>query len=113
MAVRIGIELSPAACRLVELDGKLLQRGVEPDTRVRSFAVVPRDDAGIEALLRPYRRRAAAVVVWGVDTDHRQVVVNDGPYERMRSEALKAAHDAGVETRGRLADIAPASSRVA
>jgi hypothetical protein len=112
MAVRIGIELSPAACRLVELDGKPLERGVEPKTRVHSFAVLPRTGPELEAKLRSFRRRAAAVVIWGVGSDHRQVVVNNGPYDRMRREALEAARDAGVDTQGRMADIAPAGTRV-
>lgn len=104
--------MSPAACRLVELDGKPLERGVEPDTRVAAFAVLPRTGPELEAKLRSLRGRVASVVIWGAGADHRQVVVNNGAYDRMRREAVKAARDAGVETDGRMADIAPAATRV-
>ena len=104
--------MSPAACRLVELDGAPLQRGVEPGTRVHAFGVLPRTGPEFEAKLRSLRGRQAAVVLWGVGSDHRQVVVNNGSYDRMRREAVRSARDAGVDTVGRTADIAPAATLV-
>jgi hypothetical protein len=112
MGIRIGIELSPSACRLVELDGPPLKSGVEPATRVHGFGILPRTGPEFEAELRALRGRPAAVVLWGVGSDHRQVVVSHGSYDRMRREALLAARDAGVDTLGRTADIAPAATRI-
>ena len=52
------------------------------------------------------------MVVWGVRSEHRQVVVANGSYEKMRAEALAAARVSGAQTRGTLADIASASTAI-
>ena len=108
MFTRIGIELSPTACRVVELESGPASRR---ETRVRSFAVLPPSGPLTVAALRSFRRRRAAVVVWGASSEHRQVVVRPGSYETMRGEAMAALAAAGVATRGMLVDIAPALSR--
>src|SRR5215472_5889496 len=107
MAARLGIELSDAACRLVEVDGRL-----RPDTpgsapRVRSFAVLPPSGPDTNAMLGSLKGRDAAVVVWGPSSDHRQVVVTNGSYEAMRREAVAALAGVGTNTASVLADIAP------
>ena len=109
MATRIGIELSPDACRIAEIDlaPAWARRGAE--TRVRSFAILPPSGPETEAKLRSLRNRRAAVVVWNAASDHRQVMVSPGSYESMRAEAIGALDAAGVETRGVFVDIAPAT----
>ena len=57
MATRVGIELSPAACRIVEIDAGLAWRGAQGDTRVRSFAVLPPSGPELRAKLASLRRR--------------------------------------------------------
>jgi hypothetical protein len=109
MATRLGIELSPAACRIVEVDAGLAWRRHARDTRVRSFAVFPPSGPETRAKLVSLRKRHAAVVVWNGPSDHRQVVVTGGSYESMRAEALGALAAAGLNTGGVWADIAPAS----
>lgn len=106
MAMRIGIELSRLACRIVELDGDI------PETRVRSFAVLPANGAEMAAKLASLRGREVAVVIWGVGSDHRQVIVGEGGYEAMRAEAIASAREAGVQTEGMAADIAPEGAAV-
>jgi hypothetical protein len=106
---RVGIELSPTACRIVELEG-LPWRRSRGDTRVRSFAVLPPSGPETRARLESLRRQRAAVVVWGGRTEHRQVMVNAGSYESMRAEALAALSAAGAQINGAWADIAFASS---
>jgi hypothetical protein len=111
MPVRLGIELSPVACRIVELD---VSRGFGldgSDTRVRSFARMPRDSVATRLRLSKLRRQPAGVVVWGVQADHRQVVVRHGSLRAMQHEAVAALRNAGVETRGKVADIAPVSRK--
>ena len=49
-------------------------------------------------------------VVWGGRSEHRQVMVIDGPYESMRAEAMASLSTAGLQTRGVWADIAPAAA---
>lgn len=106
MATRLGIELSPAACRLVEIDARAgLRKDVE--SRVRSFAVLPPSGPETDALLATLKGRVASVVTWSASSDHRQVVVTEARYETMRAEALQALGTAGVRTHGVLADIAP------
>ena len=109
MATRVGIELSPAACRIIEIEGGLPWVRRAPETRVLSFEILP--PAGPETLakLKALRKRSVAAVVWGVPTDHRQVIVSNRSYETMRREALAALAAAGIDTRGVLADIAPVS----
>jgi hypothetical protein len=95
--MRLGIELSAAACRLVELDGR----------RVRSFAVLPPSGSETDAMFASLKGREAAVVVWRTPAEHRQVVVTAGSYESMRREAIAALTSVGVKTNASLADIAP------
>ena len=110
MATRVGIELSPTACRLVEIEGDLPWRRSQGDTRVRSFAVLPPSGPETRAKLESLRRREAAVVVWGGRSEHRQVMVTAGSYESMRAEAIASLAAAGLTTDGVWADIAPASA---
>ena len=107
MGTRVGIELSPLACRLIELEGHPGARGEVPFTRVRSFAVLPRSGPETDRRLASIGRRPVAVVVWGARSDHRQVVVSKGSYETMRAEAIASVGAAGIETSGAVADIAP------
>jgi len=65
MATRVGIELSPVACRIVEVDGGLPWRRNQGETRVRSFSVLPPSGPETRAKLESLRRKQAAVVVWG------------------------------------------------
>lgn len=108
MANHVGIELSPTAWRIVEVDRGAPWRRRPSVTRVRSFAVLPAGGPETEARLASLRRAAAAVVVWGLPSDHRQVMVTEGSYERMRDEALTTLAGVGIETRGVLADIVTA-----
>jgi hypothetical protein len=111
MGTRVGIELSPTACRIVEVDGGLPWRQRTPrDTRVRSFAVLPPSGPETQARLNALRKRPAAVVVWGGQSEHRQVMVTAGSYESMREEALASLSAVGLQTSGMWADIAPASA---
>ena len=112
MPVRLGIELSPRACRIVELDASHGFGRHGADTRVRSFARLPR--AGVETHLKlaSFRGRPAAVVAWGLHSEHRQAVVTQGSFHRMRREAVVATRSAGVDTRGMVADMSPVSRRV-
>jgi hypothetical protein len=112
VATRIGIELSPVACRLVELDGLDVVPGRPPATRVRSYSILPPSGPETLAQFASIGRRPVSVVVWGVRSDHRQVVVSNGSYEKMRAEALASARAAGVDPRGTFADIAPASTAI-
>ena len=109
MATHVGIELSPAACRIVEVDGggPSWRRG--GDLRVRSFAVLPPSGADTRAKLKSLRRREASVIVWGGRSEHRQVMVTAGSYESMRAEALESLSSAGLTTGGVWADITPAT----
>jgi len=102
---RIGIEISPAACRVVQIDRP--GPAEDAETIVRAFTRTPGPD---EVTLAPYRRQPVAVVMWGLHGDHRQAVVTVGSYQRMRREAVNAARQAGVDTRQMLADIAPADT---
>jgi hypothetical protein len=106
MGIRVGIELSPTACRIVELEasGTWLRR--PGDTRVRSSAVLPASGSEMQSKLAELRHRRAAVVVWGGRTEHRRVVVTAGSYESMRAEAMAALSATGVSKQGMWADIA-------
>lgn len=105
---RVGIELSPLACRIVEIDGRRSRGGRAPETRVISYAVLPAGGADMFERLAALRRRDAAVVVWGMRTAEHRADVSPGRYDRMRAEALASARDAGMSTDGMFADIAPA-----
>jgi len=113
MPTRVGIELTPVACRIVEIEAGPMWRRHVADTRVRSFARFPLTSPRMRAKLASLRGRQAAVVAWGLPSDHRQVVVTNGPNDRMRLEALAALRAASVDTRGMLGDILPAASPVA
>src|SRR2546430_5417642 len=112
MTTHLGIELSPGACRIVEIDARSSpwtpRRGA---TRVRSFAVLPASGADTDAKLASLGGKPAAVIVWNAPSEHRQVVITGGSYEAMRAEALASLASVGLQTRGVLADIAPAGGR--
>jgi hypothetical protein len=110
LATRVGIELSPAACRIIEIEGGPPWVRSTPGTRVVSFEVLTPSELDSHASLRALRKRPVSVVVWGVPNDHRQVVVTNKSYDAMRCEALTALASAGIETRGVLADVAPTTS---
>jgi len=107
MATRLGIELSPAACRIVEIEGGSAFRRRQRDTRVVSFSVLPPSGPETQAKLASLRERSAAVIVWGATSEHRQVMVTGGSHESMRAEAIDALTAAGLQTHGLLVDIAP------
>src|SRR5712691_5717182 len=107
MTARVGIELAPSACRIVEIDGQSVWARRASETRVRSFAVLPPSGLETRAKLQSLRRRTAVVVVWNAPSEHRQVVVTGGSYESMRAEALAALAAAGLQTHGVVADIVP------
>ncbi len=111
MATRVGIDLSPASCRVVEIDAAPAWRRHKGETRVRSFAVLPPSGPETRSKLESLRKRHAAVVVWDGPSDHRQVMVTSGSYESMRAEAFDALAAAGLQTRGVWADISPAWGR--
>jgi len=111
MTTHLGIELSPGACRIVEIDARPPWTPRRAATRVRSFAVLPASGADTDAKLASLRGKPASVIVWNAPSEHRQVVVTGGSYEAMRAEALNSLASAGLATRGVLADIAPAGGR--
>ncbi len=102
MPSRTAIEISPAACRIVQIDRP--GKSEDADTIVRTFTRAPGPD---EAALAPYRGQHVALVMWGLRGDHRQAVVTVRSYSRMRREAVSATRQAGVDTRQMLADIMP------
>ena len=105
MPVRLGVELSSVACRVVEIDsGPRVGHGTSA-TQVRSFARLAREGTDARQPLARFRGMQAAAVVWGLHADHRQVVVEQRSFGRMRREAVAAMQRAGAETRGRVADI--------
>src|SRR5205085_11642401 len=102
---RLGIELTEPAWRIVELQGRRSWRPERPDSVVRSCVNVR---AGDRARLAAFRGRSASVVVWGVPSRHRQVMVACGSYEHMRDEATATLAAAGIDMKGVWSDIAPA-----
>ena len=112
MSARIGIELAPSVCRIVELDAPLSRaRHGTPLPRVQSFATLLRSDRATAEAFGALRRRHARVVVWDVPGGHRRVIVADGAYDRMRAEALTSVvRGSGLPVRATLSDIAPAAS---
>ena len=110
MPARIGIELAPSACRIVELDAPLRHARHAASPRVRSFSVFSRSDRALIEAFGALRRRHARVVVWDVPGGHRQVIVAHGPYQRMRVEARGALRRVGVPVGTLLSDIAPGAS---
>ena len=126
MRTRIGIELSPADCRIVEIEppagarqpfltalGAAGRTGSRAgtNTRICSYSVSPRASGEARTQLARLRGREAAVVAWGLRGDHRQAVVTADRYDAMRQEALNSLRFAGIDTRGVLSDIAPAGPR--
>lgn len=109
MATRIGIELSPVDCRIVEIETS--GRGTAAETSVRSLSVSPVASGETRTQLARLRGREVAVVAWGLRGDHRQTIVNAGRYEAMRREAISSLKSAGIDMRGVLTDIAPAGPR--
>src|SRR5437763_1197597 len=109
---RIGVELSPVACRIVELAGPTLDPARPQATRVRSYSVLPPSGPETDRRLALLAGRSVAVVVWGAQSDHRQLVVSNGAYETMRAEALASARAEGVDTSGTIADIATAATAI-
>lgn len=109
MSTRIGIELSPIDCRIVEIEP--MRGTADSITCIRSFSISPRANGETQVKLARLRGRQAAVVVWGLRNDHRQAVVNAGRYDAMRKEAIDSLRSAGIDTRGVLTDIAPAGPR--
>jgi hypothetical protein len=106
---RIGIELTPVASRIVEVVHRgRMWRTPGSGSSVVSFGTCQAPDADLDDAWQSLRGKAAAVVVWGTASEHRQVEVHVGSYERMRAEALRTLADDGVPTRGVWADIAPA-----
>src|SRR6185503_20276847 len=111
MTARLGIELSPSACRIVEIDGQPAWARRASQTRVRSFHVIAASSADMRAKLESLRRRTAVVIVWNTPSEHRQVVVTGGSYESMRAEALTALSGTGLATQDGVADIMPVAGR--
>jgi hypothetical protein len=105
MPVRLGVELTAVSCRYVVLDASPASvHGVSP-TRIRAFGRLPREGAQARNELARFRRQPATAVVWGLQADHRHAVVPHGSFRRMRRDAVAEMQGAGVETRGRVADI--------
>jgi hypothetical protein len=122
MGTRVGIELSPVDCRIVEIDcaagafAAVFPASGSPaagaeTTRVRAYSVSPRVSTATRKALARLRGREAAVVAWGLRGDHRQTVVRADEYDVMRAEAIDSLRFAGIDTRGVFADIAPAGPR--
>jgi hypothetical protein len=106
---RVGIELTPVASRIVEVvDRGRMWRTPGSRSSVVSFGMCQASDPDLDDVLHSLRGKAASVVVWGTASEHRQMEVHIGSYERMRAEALRTLADDGVPTRGVWADIAPA-----
>lgn len=78
------------------------------DAAPPALTLLPRSGPTTAEQLATLRGRSASVVVWGLHCDHRQVVVTDGSYDRVRAEARAAARAAGVPIHGTLSDVAPA-----
>jgi hypothetical protein len=110
MAARIGIDLSAGTCRIVELAAPFW-RG-RRDARVKKFASLALSDPESTERFAALRGRHASVVIWTPHSTHRPVIVDDGPYDRMHTEALAASGVVGPATPPVLSDIAPAAGHV-
>src|SRR5579872_2878660 len=106
MATYLGIDLSPAGCRVIELERPRTARS-GLTTRVTSFALLPTNSPAAREKLRTLSGRPAAVVVWHVRSHHRQLMVAADSYERMRSEARAALREVGIGDAGTLTALAP------
>jgi hypothetical protein len=102
MNSRIGIELSPASCRILEVTDA---PGSDDRPRVLASDVLAASGPETRARLAALGGRSAGVVIWNARNDHRQVMVPVGPYESMRAEALRSLSAAGVRTHGMWTDI--------
>ena len=109
MRTRVGIELTPVASRIVEVvdRGRMWWTPGNGGSAV-SFGMCPASEPDLDDVLPSLRGKSASVVVWGAASEHCQVEVQIGSYERMRAEALRTLADDGVPTCGVWADIAPA-----
>jgi len=103
LARHIGIELSPVACRIVEVSGERDSF----DMPVAFYADAPTTSPATIARLSRLRGRHATVVVWGATIDHRVVTVSKGSYEHMHAQARAALRSAGGHAWQTLTDIAP------
>jgi hypothetical protein len=108
----LGIELTPAVCRIVRLDRALDWRAEPVDTRVRAFAVLALGDPALATTLASLRGARASVVAWGISSEHRPVVVERGPYLQMRADARGKLRPDLASRPGLLVDIAPAPWKV-
>jgi len=110
-STRLGIELSPDACRIVEIERPpfWMRRPWKAPTRVRAFDILPPAGPETAAKLASLKNVPAAAVVWNAASDHRQVIVDAGSYESMRAEAIRALDAIGVKTRGAWVDVTPIS----
>ncbi len=86
MNSRIGIELSPASCRIVEVTDA---PGGDDRPRVMASDRLAASGPETRARLAALASRSAGVVIWNARNDHRQVMVPAGRYESMRGEALR------------------------
>src|SRR5262245_34120614 len=98
MGAQIGIEVSAAACRIVELELPRRFAASTLTTQVRRAAVLPSSGPELDDALGALRGRRASIVVWGAPGDHRQVMVTTGRYDAMRAEAIRSLGIVGVET---------------
>jgi hypothetical protein len=106
---RIGIELTPVSCRIVEVEVHRRPLPASADVCVRSFHCLDKGPA-TRAKLTMLRGHDLALVVWGLSSHHGQAFVKRGSFVRMRREAVAAARKAGIDTRRMLADMAVSSS---
>ncbi len=85
---RVGVELSPTACRAIVVEGDSTAHGHAGHlhTRVRSFHLLSASDLDALGRLGSVASDPAAVVAWGMRSEHLQVVVGGGRYDRMREE---------------------------
>lgn len=85
MSRRVGIEIAPSHCRVVEVEtgGGWQRRSVVATSRIRTFVSIPygtSNPVGLAAALRPLLKhrafpRRAAVAVWGLRSSHQYLLV--------------------------------------
>jgi hypothetical protein len=112
LPARIAIELSPVVCRVVETQGSV-RRGGLARTRVKSFLVLAPRDTRMDRELASLRGRRVSAIVWNVPSAHLQVNVPDGSREQMRANAVEqiARMMPSADSRGLLADVTPLTPR--
>ena len=94
MARRLGIELSPSRCALVDLD---VRTGGAPPARVRTFRTIPwspHNAGAFAATLRLLRKSnvvpaRAVVALWGLDATCHHFSLPSGDDQRLRVLALR------------------------